>query len=127
MLRFWLATTTALAMTAGVAAAQTSATVGPGAPQPLGVAEPIMTVAPPASLNGRASEPAQVTGGEGSAAPFTGKGAGNLRLPIYTEYSGPMVTMAAPGSGNQGVSTDDGNATGMIVPGQPPKLVSTPE
>ena len=104
MLRFWPAATTALAMLTGAAVAQTSAPVGPVAPQPPGVAEPIMTVAPPIVLNGRPSEPAIVAGSESSTA-----------------------TTAVSGSSRQGISTDDGNASGMIVPGQPPKLVSTPE
>jgi hypothetical protein len=104
MLRFWLTATTALAMMTGVAIAQTPSSVGPTAPQSPGLTEPIMTVAPPASLNGRPSEPADAIGSAGSTA-----------------------TTSAPGSGRQGVSTDGGNATGTTVPGQPPKLVSTPE
>jgi hypothetical protein len=127
MLRFWLAGTTALAMMAGVAVAQTSTTVQPIAPQSPGMAEPIMTMAPPTSLNGRPSEPAVVTDSEGSTATTTAPGSGSQVLPLHTLFSGPMATTASPGSGSQGVSTGEGNATGMIVPGQPPKLVSTPE
>ena len=102
MLRFPLTAATVLAMMTGVAAAQTASPVGPSAPQSPGMTEPIMTVAPPASLNAGASGPAEATGSEGS----TG-------------------TTATPGS--RGVATDGGNATGTVVPGQPPKLVSTPE
>jgi hypothetical protein len=127
MLRFCLAATTALAMMAGVAVAQTSGTVGAVAPHSPGVGEPIMTVAPPTSLNGRPSEPAVVTGSEGSTATTTAPGSGGQALPLHTLFSGPLATTASPGSGSQGVSTHEGNATGMIVPGQPPKLVSTPE
>ena len=128
MLRIWLAATTALAMMAGVAIAQTSATVGAVAPQSPGVGEPIMTISPPASLNGRPSESAVVvTGGEASTTPATVKGADNLHLPIDTEYRDPMATTAVTGHGSSGMLTDDGDATSTIVPGQPPKLVSTPE
>jgi hypothetical protein len=124
MPRFWLAATTALAMMEGVAVAQPSTTVDSVAPQSPGVAEPIMTIAPPASLNGRPSESAVVTGSTASTAPVS---ADHLHLPIYTEYSGPIATTTVTGHGGSGVSTDDGNVTGMIVPGQPPKLVSAPE
>jgi hypothetical protein len=104
MLRFWLAATTALAMMTGVADAQTSPPVGPTGAQSSGVAEPIMIVAAPTPMNGRASARAESTGSEGS----TG-------------------TTTAPGYGRHDVSTDGGNATGMMVPNQPPKLVSTLE
>jgi hypothetical protein len=127
MLKTCLAATTALAMMAGVAIAQTSATVGAVAPQSPGVGEPIMTISPPASLNGRPSESAVVTGSEGSTAPATVKGADNLHLPIDTEYRDLMATTAVTGHGSSGMLTDDGDATSTIVPGQPPKLVSTPE
>jgi hypothetical protein len=117
MLRLWLAATTALAMMTGVAVAQTSSSVGPTEPKPPGVGEPMMTS--PGS--------AVVTRSEGSMAPATTPGAGNQSLPIYTEYSGPMAPTTVPGSGSKGMLTDGGDATSMIVPGQPPKLVSTPE
>jgi hypothetical protein len=101
MLRFSLMATTALAMATGVAAAQTPS-VGPAAPQSPGMTEPIMTVAPPASLNARPSGPVAATGSESS-------------------------TATTPALGTQGGSTDGGNAAETTVPGQPPKLVSTPE
>jgi hypothetical protein len=124
MPRFWLAATTALATMAGVAVAQPSTTVAPQSP---GVAEPIMNTAPPAPLNERPNKSAVVTGNEGSTATTTAPSSGSQDLPLHTLFSGPMATTAVPSSGNRGVSTDKGNATGMIVPGQPPKLVSTPE
>jgi len=127
MLRFRLVVTTALTLMAGVAVAQTPTTVQPIAPQSPGMAEPIMTIAPPTSLNGRPSESAVVTDSEGSTATTTAPGSGSQGLPLHTLFSGPMATTAFPGPGSQGVSTDNGNATGMIVPGQPPKSVSTPE
>src|SRR5277367_1224126 len=121
MLRFWLASTTAVAMIVGVAAAQTSTTAVPIAPQPPGAAEPIMTIAPPTSLhptsvNGGPSESAVATGRATSAAPTTAGGGDILHLPIYTENPDATATSAFPGSGIQGVSTDSGNATGTIVP-----------
>jgi hypothetical protein len=104
MLRFWLTAATALAMMTGVAAAQMSSPVGPTAPQSTGVAEPIKIVAPPTPMIGRASAPAEAAGSAGS-----------------------MGTATAPGSGGESVFTDSGIATETIVPGQPPKLVSTAE
>jgi hypothetical protein len=44
-----------------------------------------------------------------------------------TGPSRPVVTPADPGAGSEGVHMDNGNAAGAIVPGQPPKLMSTPE
>jgi hypothetical protein len=123
MLRFWLAVSTVLALMAGIDVAQTATTVERFAPQSSGMAELIMTIAPPTLLNGRPSESAVVTG----VAPVTVKGGDNLRLPIYTEYPGPMATTTVTGHGASGMLTDDGDATSTIVPGQPPKLVSTPE
>jgi hypothetical protein len=117
MLRIWLAATTVVAMMTGVAVAQTSSSVGPAGPQQPGVGEPIMT------SGGSAVVPRY----SGSMAPATPSASGNLALPMYTDYSGVMANTAIRGSGSQGMLMDDGNATGMIVPGQPPKLVSTPE
>ncbi len=117
MVRFWLAAATVAAMMTGVAAAQTSSSVGPSGPQQPGVGEPMMT-----SL-GSAAE----TGNAGLMATPIVPSSGSRSLPIYTEYSGPMATTTGPGSGSQGVLVDNGNATRMIMPGQPPKLASTPE
>jgi len=117
MLRFWLAATTALAMTTGVGFAQTLSTVGPAAPQQPRVEEPIMT------LSGSAA----ATGNVASAAPTTVPDAGNRNLPVSTGYLGSMAPIPISGGGSQGMSIDNGNATSAIVPGQPPKLVSTPE
>src|SRR5277367_3564817 len=99
MLRFWLASTTAVAMIVGVAAAQTSTTAVPIAPQPPGAAEPIMTIAPPTSLH-----PTSVNGGPSESAVATGRatsaaGGGDiLHLPIYTENPDATATSAFPGS-----------------------------
>jgi hypothetical protein len=82
---------------------------------------------PPTSLNGRPSESAVATDSAASPANVTVKGGDNLHLPIYTEYSGPVATPSVTGHGASGMLLDDGDATSTIVPGQPPKLVSTPE
>jgi hypothetical protein len=46
---------------------------------------------------------------------------------IVTGYLGLMATTNIPASGNQGPPMFNGNGTGMVVPGQPPKLMPTPE
>jgi hypothetical protein len=114
MARFWLAATMGVAMMTGAAVAQTSSPVGPGGPQQPDVKEPIMT----------SPGPAVVTGDSGSIA-TTLPDPGRQGSPMYTRGSGPMA--AAPGSGSQGMPIDDGNATRMLAPGQPPKLISEPE
>jgi hypothetical protein len=117
MLRFWLAATTALAMTTGIALAQTLLATGPTAPQQPRVEEPIMT------LSGSAA----AIGNVASAAHTTVPDAGNQTLPVSTGNAGPMAPIPISGAGSQGMSIDNGNATSAIVPGQPPKLISTPE
>lgn len=116
MARFWLAATTGVAMMTGVAVAQTASSGGPAGPQQPGVEEPIMTISPGSAL---------VPGHAGSLAAITMPDSGGQGLSTYTDYPGPMAT--APGSGSQGMPMDDGNATRMISPGQPPKLISEPE
>ena len=44
-----------------------------------------------------------------------------------TGYLGLMATTTIPVSGNQGPPIFNSYDTGMIVPGQPPRLMSTPE
>lgn len=118
MLRLWLAATTVVAMMTGVAVAQTSSSIGATGPQQPGVGEPIMVT----------SGSAVVTGYSGPMTTATVPGAGGQDLPMYyTEDLGPMATTIVPGSGSQDPRTYDGNAARLIVPGQPPKLVSTPE
>jgi hypothetical protein len=117
MLRFWLAATTALAMTTGIAVAQTSSTIGPTAPQQPRVEEPIMTLGASAGTIGNVA----------SAAPTIVPDAGNQNLPVSTGNAGPMALIPISGAGSQGMSIDNGNATSAIVPGQPPKLISAPE
>jgi hypothetical protein len=117
MVRFWLAAVTVAAMMTGVAVAQTSSSVGPSGPEQPSAGEPMMT------SPGSAVE----TGNSGLMATPIVPTSGSRSLPIYTEYSGPMAITTGPGSGSQGVLMDNGNATRMIVPGQPPKLASTPE
>jgi hypothetical protein len=115
MARFWLVATMGVAMMTGVAVAQTASSVGPTGPQQPGVEEPMMTS--PGS--------AVMPGHSGSMAATTMPDSGGHGLPMYTDYSGPMAT--APGFGSRGMPMDDGNATRMIAPGQPPKLISEPE
>jgi hypothetical protein len=117
MLRFWLAAATALAMTTGIALAQTLSAIGPTAPQQLRVEEPIMT------LSGSAA----TIGNVASAAPTTVPDAGNQNLPVSAGNAGSMAPIPISEAGTQGMSIDNGNATSAIVPGQPPKLISTPE
>ena len=117
MLRCWLAATTVAIVMTSVAVAQTSSSGGPNGPQQSGVAEPIMTSPGPAVA------PRYL----GSMAPTTVPGSGDQGVPLYIEHSDPRATIAVPGSGGQWPSMEDGNAPSMIVPGQPPKLMSTPE
>jgi len=117
MLRVWLAATTVVAMMTGGAVAQTSSSVGPTGQQQPGVGEPIVTT----------TGSAVVPRCSGSMAPATPSASGIPALPMFTEPPGAMANTAIPGSGSQGMFMDDGNATTMIVPGQPPGLVSEPE
>jgi hypothetical protein len=117
MVRLWLAATTVAAVMTGVAVAQTSSSVGPTGPQQPGLDQPMMT-SPGSPVR---------TGNSGSRATIIAPDSGSQSLPMYTDYSGPIATSTGPGSGSQGVLMDNGNATTMIVPGQPPKLVSAPE
>jgi hypothetical protein len=117
MVRRWLAATTAAAMMTGVAVAQISSSVGPTGPQQPDIGDPMPT-SPDAPVG---------IGSSGSKATTIVSDFGSQSLPLYTEYSGPMATPTGPGSGSPGVLMDNGNATRMIVPGQPPNLISTPE
>jgi hypothetical protein len=116
MVRRWLVATTVATMMTGAAVAQTSAAVGPAGSQQPGIGEPLMTS--PGSPVGAVD-----SGSKAIVAP----GSGSLNLPTNTVYSGSMAPPTGPGSGSQGMLIDNGNATGMIVPGQPPKLISAPE
>jgi hypothetical protein len=116
MLRLWLAAATIVAMTTGVAVAQTSSSIGPAGPLPPGGGEPLMT----------STGSAVPTGYLGSMALTTTQDPGNQSLPMHdTVYSDPRADTATPGSGSQGM--DDGNATSMIVPGQPSGATSAPK
>lgn len=117
MVRLWLAATMVAALMTGAAVAQTSSSVGPAGPLQPGVDEPMMT-----SLG----SPAEA-GNSGFMATPVARDPGGRSLPIYTEYSGPMGTATDPDSGSQGGVMDNGNATRMVVPGQPPRLLTTPE
>jgi len=117
MLRRWLAATTVVAMMTDVAVAQTANTVEAAPQQSPSVVEPLAT------SNGSPSATAYL----GSMSTSTGPGAASQTLPLYTGYSGPMATSAFPNFGGQGQLMYNGNGTSMIVPGQPPAAMSTPE
>ena len=117
MLRLWLVATTVVALMTGVAVAQTSSPTGPAAAQQPGAGEPLMA-SPGSGVVPRYS---------GSMGPITAPGSNDQGLPLYTEHPDSIVPTTDSGFGNQGLSVEDGNGTRMIVPGQPPKLMSTPE
>jgi hypothetical protein len=120
MVRIWLMAAAVAAVMTSAAAAQTVSSIGPSGPQQPRMDEPMMI----SSWSAVETEDLGLTAPR--IVPIVPSSAGRS-LPIYTEYFGPMATTTGPGSGSRGMLLDNGNSTGMLIPGQPPKLASTPE